>query len=84
MGHPVYAALDPSCVLRGVPMNSKLLDFFTYYLNLPLKNVFFQFPTALRKLTANDKNQEIFSIEKRKDIFFFSFFRKRSPILFQN
>ena len=55
------------CILRGVPMNSKLLEFFTYYLNLPLKNTFFQFLlTALRKLTANDKNQEIFSIEKWK------------------
>ena len=44
-------------------MNSKLLDIFTYYLNLPIKNIFFQYISiALRKLTANDKNQEIFSI----------------------
>ena len=46
-------------------MNSKLFECFTYDLNLPLKNIFFQFlSTALRKLTANDKNQEILSINK--------------------
>ena len=29
------------CALRGVPMNSKLLEFLTYHLNLLLKNIFF-------------------------------------------
>ena len=49
--------------------------FFTYYLNLPLKNIFFQFrSTALRKLTANEKNKEIFSIEKLNDYFSEDFF----------
>ena len=47
-------------------MNSKVLEFFNDHPNLPLKNIFF---TALRKLTANDKNQEIFSTE----IFFVNF-----------
>ena len=48
-------------------MNSKLLEFFTYYPNLPLKNIFLQFlSTALRKLTAIDINQEIFCSEKQK------------------
>ena len=36
------------CALRGVGMNSK--HFFTYNLNLPMKNMFFQFlSTPLRK-----------------------------------
>ena len=51
--------------LRGVPMNSKLLEFFTYHLNLSLKKKFRFHSNALRKLTtAKDKNLEIFSIEK--------------------
>ena len=33
---------------------------------------------ALRKLTLNDKNQEIFSIEKRKNRFFDFFFINRT------
>jgi hypothetical protein len=54
------------CALRYVPMNPKLLEFFTYYPSLPLKNIFFKFlSTALRKLTTNYKDLEIFSIEKR-------------------
>ena len=69
-GHPLVSVIY--CALRGVPMNSKLLEFFNYDLNLPLKNIFFQFlSTALRKLTANDINQEISSIQKH---FFFHLF----------
>ena len=32
-------------------MNSKLLEFFTYYLNLPLKDTFFQFLSTTQKQT---------------------------------
>jgi hypothetical protein len=51
--NPTWTGGGGGCALRGVPMNSKLLEFFTYHLNLPLKNFFFQFlSTALRKLNA--------------------------------
>ena len=30
------------CTLMDIPMNSKLLEFFIYHPNLPLKNIFFQ------------------------------------------
>ena len=64
------------CALRDVPMNSKLLEFFTYHPNLPLN--------ALRKLIANDKNQEIFSVEKQQKIFFSNVLEMKPQILFQN
>ena len=64
------------CALRDVPMNSKLLEFFTYHPNLPLN--------ALRKLIANDKNQEIFSIEKQQKRFFSNVLEMKPQILFQN
>jgi hypothetical protein len=35
------------------------------------KNPKMPLPTALRKLTANDKNLEVFSIEKRKYFFIY-------------
>ena len=51
-------------------MNSKLLEFSTYYLNLPLKNIFFQLLlTALRKLTAID--EKFLVSENEKKIIFF-------------
>ena len=61
-------------------MNLKLLELFTYYLNLPLNNSFFlQFlSSALRKLTLIVKNQDIFIIKKPKTKLFFHFFRKKT------
>ena len=54
-------------------MNSKLLKFFTYHPNLPLKNIFFQFlSTAMKKLTANNKNQETFRVKKNIYIYLIS------------
>jgi hypothetical protein len=42
--------------------------------NLPQRNIFFQFlSTALRKLSASDKKQEIFRIKKQKIIFLIFF-----------
>ena len=59
-------------------MSSKLLEFFTYYINLPLKNNFFQvLSTALRKLTTNDKNQDFLGSKNEKKKFF-NFFRKKN------
>ena len=67
------------CVLRGVPMNSKLLEFFTYDLNLPVKNIFFpisfnSFEKTDRKWQKPKKN----SIKKQKNIFFFHFLQKNT------
>ena len=56
-------------------MNSKLLDNFSYDLIESLVKYFFDFfPTLFRKLTSNDLNARIFSIEKTKKWFFFSIF----------
>ena len=55
------------CTLRDVLMNSKLQL-------APEKDFFPKSFNALRKLTANDKNLEIFSIEKRKNDFYSFFF----------
>ena len=58
-------------------MNSKLLDNFSYDLIEVLVKYFFDFfPTLFRKLTSNDLNPRIFSIEKTKKCFFFQFFIK--------
>ena len=58
-------------------MNSKLLDNFSYDLIEVLVKYFFDFfPTLFRKLTSNDLNPRIFSIEKTKKCFFFNFFIK--------
>ena len=63
------------CTLRDADMNSKLLDNFSYDLIEVLVKYFFEFlPTIFRKLTSNDINSRIFSIEKMKKITF-SFFR---------
>ena len=52
-------------------MNSKLLDNFSYDLIEALVKYFFDlFPTLFRKLTSNDLNPRIFSIEKMKKCFF--------------
>ena len=51
------------CALRKLP------DFFSDHSNLLLKNVFFHFLTAWRKLTT--KHQEIFCIQIGKKIFHF-------------
>ena len=62
---------------------SKLLDFFTYYLNLPLKNIFSNFfQVLMRKLTTNDKNLEISSIKTDKNNFFFYFVRKETSLVY--
>ena len=58
-------------------MNSKLLDNFSYDLIEVLVKYFFDFfPTLFRKLTSNDLNPRIFSIEKTKKCFFFLIFYK--------
>jgi hypothetical protein len=74
------------CTLRDAPMNSKLLEVFNYNPNLPLKNIFLPYrSTTLRKLTANYKNQETFSIKKPNNLFLFNFFRKMpSNIIYQS
>ena len=60
-------------------MNSKLLDNFSYDLIESLVKYFFDFfPTLFRKLTSNDLNPRIFSIEKTKKCFFFHFFDTRN------
>ena len=59
-------------------MNSKLLNNFSYDLIEALvKYLCTFFPTLFRKLTSNDLNPRIFSIEKtKKCFFFFQFFIK--------
>jgi hypothetical protein len=67
------------CTLRDAPMKSKLLEFLNYHPNFPLKNIFFPYLSfALRKLTANDKNQELISIKKQKKYISFHFFTEKT------
>ena len=55
------------CAMKDADMNSKLLDNFSYDLIEALVKYFFDFfPTLFRKLTSNDLNPRIFSIEKTK------------------
>ena len=55
------------CTLRDADMNSKLFDNFSQDLIEALVKYFFEFlPTLFRKLTSNDINPKIFSIEKTK------------------
>ena len=62
------------CAQKNADMNSKLLDNFSYDLIESLVKYFFDFfPTLFRKLTSNDLNPRIFSIEKTKKCFFFDF-----------
>ena len=67
------------CALKDADMNSKLLDNFSYDLIEALVKYFFDFfPTLFRKLTSNDLNPRIFSIEKTKKCSckgFFNFYK---------
>ena len=68
------------CNLRDADMNSKLLDNFSLDLIEVLVKYFFEFlPALFRKLTSNNINPRIFSIEKNKKVFFFHFFSKNTP-----
>ena len=73
------------CALKNADMNSKLLDNFSYDPIEDLVKYFFEFlPRLFRKWSAININQEIFSIEKRKNVFFFIFTVKKPQTLFQN
>ena len=69
---PWYRSSIVYCVLRGVPMISKLLNNFSYDPIEALVKHFFEFlPTLFIKLTSNDINPRIFCIEHTKKFFFF-------------
>ena len=75
--HTLFLELITYCTLKNAAMKSKLLDNFSYDVIEALVKYFFEFlPTLFRKLTSNDTNPRIFSIEKTKK-FFFSFFQKK-------
>ena len=78
--HIKILVLITCCTLKNAVMNSKLLDNFRYDLiEAQVKYLFEVLSTLFRKLTSNDINPRIFSIEKTKKCFFFQFFIKNTP-----
>ena len=64
-------------IIYSIVANSSTSHFSFDFIKA-LVNSFFEFLLRLfRKLTANDINQEIFSIEKRKNVVFFIFIVKK-------
>ena len=72
------------CALKNVDMNSKLLDNFNFdTIEALVKKFFENLQRLFRKLTANNTNSEIFSIEKTKKSFFPIFTMKNIKYYFK-